>query len=371
MRHLNHRFCHARAGPSMGPVRRCVPPAPRTSLRVQSDVATLSMMHEGSREIVSQAAANEQVALSDAAPELGSWLETPPPSNQGMEYEVDSRGLRRVKFAPNGWKYWNWEGKRIHYTEAGPEDGPKVVLVHGYGASAYHWRYNIPALVDAGYKVYAPDLLGFGFIVGSGPVVLAGNSLGGYVSLATAASYPEQISAVALLNGAGPFDNPDRKIPDPDNWKDQLGVKVNLAVKRFTCWFGFIQAKQPGRIKQVLELVYFNKDVIDDDLVDSIILPTNDPQASEVFFRINNFKGPPVTVNTLLSKLKVPLLLLWGDKDPWIVPSTGYNIQKLYPSADLRFVSAGHCPHDDNSEDSNRELLEWMSTVDSSMSSTD
>jgi pimeloyl-ACP methyl ester carboxylesterase len=36
------------------------------------------------------------------------------------------------------------------------------VLVHGFGASAYHWRYNIPVLA-ASHRVYAVDLLGFGW----------------------------------------------------------------------------------------------------------------------------------------------------------------------------------------------------------------
>lgn len=36
------------------------------------------------------------------------------------------------------------------------------MLIHGFGASVYHWRYNIPALVKEGYRVLALDLLGFG-----------------------------------------------------------------------------------------------------------------------------------------------------------------------------------------------------------------
>lgn len=38
---------------------------------------------------------------------------------------------------------------------------PPVVLVHGFGASAYHWRYVVPELAKK-YSVYAVDLLGFG-----------------------------------------------------------------------------------------------------------------------------------------------------------------------------------------------------------------
>ena len=42
------------------------------------------------------------------------------------------------------------------------ESGSPILLVHGFGASAYHWRYNIPELAKR-HRVYAVDLLGFGW----------------------------------------------------------------------------------------------------------------------------------------------------------------------------------------------------------------
>lgn len=65
--------------------------------------------------------------------------------------ESDPAGLLRVQFYERGWNFWRWQGRRIHYIEAKAVNraapaGPPVVLVHGYGASAYHWRYTIPAL---------------------------------------------------------------------------------------------------------------------------------------------------------------------------------------------------------------------------------
>lgn len=45
---------------------------------------------------------------------------------------------------------------------AGPDDAPPILLIHGFGASVGHFRKNFPALVGAGYRVYAIDLLGFG-----------------------------------------------------------------------------------------------------------------------------------------------------------------------------------------------------------------
>lgn len=41
-------------------------------------------------------------------------------------------------------------------------DGPEVLLIHGFPDSNAVWRNQIPALVEAGYRVIAPDLRGFG-----------------------------------------------------------------------------------------------------------------------------------------------------------------------------------------------------------------
>lgn len=146
-----------------------------------------------------------------------------------VTYEQDPQGLTRLKYQTEGWNFWDWtynnEQFRIQYVQAGTQ-GPPIVLVHGYGASSYHWRYNIPALAK-NHRVYSIDMLGFGWstkahvdysngkvwvqqisdfikeVVGGEPVFIAGNSLGGFASLATAAAYPDLIKGLALLNAAG------------------------------------------------------------------------------------------------------------------------------------------------------------------------
>ena len=54
----------------------------------------------------------------------------------------------------------------------------------------------------------------------------------------------------------------------------------------------------------------------------SIQYPAQNPNAPEVFYRViaKNGNGPPVFMDDLLKTLKLPLLLLWGEKDPWIRP---------------------------------------------------
>lgn len=57
--------------------------------------------------------------------------------------------------------------------------------------------------------------------------------------------------------------------------------------------------------------------------------------------------GSLSTINQLLGIMEVPLLLLWGDKDPWIGPRMADRMQSLYPSATKVTLAAGHCPHDE------------------------
>jgi pimeloyl-ACP methyl ester carboxylesterase len=123
---------------------------------------------------------------------------------------------------------WSWEGKTINYVSAGC--GKPVLLVHGFGANLGHWRKNVPALVEAGYKVYAIDLLGFGdsdkplidysmelweqqlkaFIsefMGGQQVVVMGNSVGSLACLMVSASLPDQVAGTVLFNCAGGMNN--------------------------------------------------------------------------------------------------------------------------------------------------------------------
>ena len=74
----------------------------------------------------------------------------------GLELETDARGIERVRLREDGWNAWTWRGHACNYISAGEgNDGPIVTLVHGFGAHSYHWRYTIPALARAGYRVYA------------------------------------------------------------------------------------------------------------------------------------------------------------------------------------------------------------------------
>ena len=64
-----------------------------------------------------------------------------------------------------------------------------------------------------------------------------------------------------------------------------------------------------------------------------------------------------------MRSLKLPLLLLWGDKDPWIRPAAADRIQALYPQATRINVDAGHCPHDENPLAVNQAINDFMKSL--------
>ncbi|KAG6516025.1 hypothetical protein ZIOFF_026472 [Zingiber officinale] len=112
----------------------------------------------------------------------------------------------------------------MEYTAAGNE-GPAVLLVHGFGAFLEHFRGNIDNIADGGFRVWAVTLLGFGksekpniiytelfwaellrdFVVDvvREPVHLVGNSLGGYFAAIVAGLWPSLVKSVVLINTAG------------------------------------------------------------------------------------------------------------------------------------------------------------------------
>ncbi|XP_058088191.1 pheophytinase, chloroplastic [Magnolia sinica] len=301
-----------------------------------------------------------------------------------------ARGMERLPFKPEGYNFWTWRGHKIHYVEQG--EGIPLVLIHGFGASAFHWRYNIPELAKL-YKVYAVDLLGFGWSdkaiveydamiwrdqvtdflreIVKEPAILVGNSLGGFTALVTAAQLPEQVLGVALLNSAGQFGNPNAQANNNENAEETALQKFLLkplkeVIQRVILGFLFWQAKQPARIESVLKSVYINTSNVDDYLVESIIKPAADPNAGEVYYRLMTrfmLNQTKYTLDSILSKLSCPLLLIWGDLDPWVGPAKANRIKEFYPNTSIVNLQAGHCPHDEAPELFNKALLNWLSSL--------
>uniref|UniRef100_A0A7R9U128 AB hydrolase-1 domain-containing protein n=1 Tax=Pinguiococcus pyrenoidosus TaxID=172671 RepID=A0A7R9U128_9STRA len=293
------------------------------------------------------------------------------------------------------------DGNNCVYAAMGKEDAPLIFLVHGFGASKYHWRYQMPYLAEQGFRVVAPDLLGFG--ESDKPItqytpelwvrqcaalmeeqnalakkkdrkaMVAGNSLGGYVALALASERKDLIASATLLNGAGKFangmreDDPPKPGPSPI---DNMMQIVSDALQRMALTTTFFYTKQPARIEQVLRQVYIDSTNVDADLIESIRRPSDDEKAAEVFYRIVSrtatgaitFKD---TIDGRLAKLdpSFPLYLLWGQQDPWIRPITADKIQSIRPETRRVNLPAGHCPHDEVPTAVNEALVQFMAEI--------
>jgi len=275
--------------------------------------------------------------------------------------------------------YWQWRGHRIYYLKAGAKQAqrPPLLLVHGFGASTDHWRKNIWAL-QADFEVWAIDLLGFGRsakpelaysgelwrdqlqdfireVIGT-EVVVAGNSLGGYISLCVAAEYPESVLGVILLNSAGPFnDGMTSKKPNP-----LQSLVRSILLQPWASYWLFQYMRQRGNIRKTLEKVYLDKTAVTEELVEDIYRPSCDTGAAQVFASV--FKTPQgKTVDKLLQEIKCPLLLLWGEADPWMnSQERGAKFREYYANLTEYYLQAGHCPHDEIPTEVNSLIQSWV-----------
>ncbi|MGF1495577.1 MAG: alpha/beta fold hydrolase [Elainellaceae cyanobacterium] len=283
---------------------------------------------------------------------------------------------------PSG-TYWQWRDQPIHYVRAGqPQDGlPPLLLIHGFGASTDHWRKNVADLQQF-TEVWAIDLLGFGrsakpdweyssdlwcnqlsdFIteVVGRPVALVGNSLGGYASLCVAAQHPDQAAAVVLLNSAGPFSETN-PAPSPNPLAQAWGTLVRtILLQPLPSFLLFQYVRQRFVIRRTLQKVYLDQSAVTDQLVEDIYRPSCDRGAAQVFASVFKArKGDPV--DRLLEQISCPLLLLWGEGDPWMdTRARGAKFRQHYPNLTEYYLQAGHCPHDEVPAQVNGLLRQWL-----------
>ncbi|KAL1340141.1 hypothetical protein HN51_028463 [Arachis hypogaea] len=297
---------------------------------------------------------------------------------------------------------WQWKGQYSINYFASPDDDdssdqeyPPLLLVHGFGASIPHWRRNIKTL-SQNYTVYAIDLLGFGasdkppgfsytmetwaelildFLeeVIKKPTVLIGNSVGSLACVIAASDSSQKlVRGIVLLNCAGGMNN--KAIVD--DWRIKLVLPLLWLVDFLLKQKGiasaiFERVKQRENLKNILSSVYGDKESVDEELVEIIREPANDEGALDAFVSI--VTGPPgPNPVQLMPKISVPVLLLWGNEDPF-TPLDG-PVGKYFSSLASEkenvklcvLEGVGHCPHDDRPELVHEKLLPWLANLSDS-----
>ncbi|XP_057952772.1 uncharacterized protein LOC131146933 [Malania oleifera] len=275
-------------------------------------------------------------------------------------------------------RIWRWNGYLIQYTVVGDE-GPAILLVHGFGAFLEHYRDNICGIANSRNRVWAITLLGFGKsekpnivytelmwaellrdfiieVVGE-QVHLVGNSIGGYIVSIAAGLWPDLAKSVVLINSAGNL-NPgyspmvlpkDRRTSGPA-W---LGARLLLLYLRL-------------RTKSIVKKCYPTRtERADDWLIHEMLRASYDPGALWVLESIFSF-NLSIPLNYLLEGFKDKVLIIQGMKDP--ISNSKSKIAMLREHCAgvvVKDLDAGHCPHDEKPEEVNSIISEWIVTFES------
>jgi pimeloyl-ACP methyl ester carboxylesterase len=225
----------------------------------------------------------------------------------------------------------------LHYTVTGK--GFPVVLIHGLAGSTRWWRRNAPGL-SRFFKVYLIDLPGIASMNGTNPVEtlraclpawldtlglervhLVGHSLGGYVAIHLAATQPERVARLALIDSVG--------IPIDARPHQMLARAVQGA--RHASWTFMPTIFRDG-VRAGLPALW--------RLTEAIL---------------------EVDARPLLREIVAPTLILWGTRDTVLPPKLGRRMAEMMQNATFQLVPrAGHNSMADNSRMVNRALLDFF-----------
>jgi pimeloyl-ACP methyl ester carboxylesterase len=278
-------------------------------------------------------------------------------------------------------QYLQTNNLTLHVVEAGPANGPLVILLHGFPEFWYGWRYQIDFLAAAGYHVLAPDQRGYnlsdkpkgigayhldllaadvvGLINAAGreKAYLVGHDWGGAAAWWTAVKYPQRVERLAVLNCPHPivmrqhlFRNKTQRrkswyifffqMPYLPEWKIrwhnwEFAVKALQATSRVGTFNDadlelYRQAwSQPGAITAMLN--WYRA------IFKMLVKPIGCPRVT------------------------VPTLLIWGVKDRFLSREMAQPSIDLCDEGKLVFIEeAGHWVQHEESEKMNELLLEFL-----------
>jgi pimeloyl-ACP methyl ester carboxylesterase len=127
--------------------------------------------------------------------------------------------------------------------------------------------------------------------------------------------------------------------------------------------------RRKGRIRSSLRQVYRNPAAVTDELIEMIYTPACKPTAQKVFAAIVTAPPGPKP-EELLPRIGQPLLVLWGENDPWTPIQGAAVYQRLAEEGDRpgpvtfhSIANTGHCPHDERPEVVNPLLINWLGTL--------
>ncbi len=263
------------------------------------------------------------------------------------------------------------DGMAIHYRDEGNKDGPVIVLLHGAGASLHTWEKMVGEMSGV-YRLISLDFPGHG-LTGPDPerdysaaslmdaaqtvmdtlgverAVIAGNSMGGWISWRLALAAPQQTAGLILIDASGP------QIADKPSL--YLAARItNSGIGRFAA-----QKITPKPIvRKTLSQVMYDETLITDELVDRYWELTRFPgnrkamsDRAKVDREVNYWDR--------VGEINVPVFILWGEHDVTTPLSFAQAFDEKISNTQVKVYSnAAHLPMEEVPLEVAQDISDWM-----------
>jgi pimeloyl-ACP methyl ester carboxylesterase len=275
-------------------------------------------------------------------------------------------------------RYADLDGLRLHYVEAGT--GPLVVLLHGFPEFWYSWRYQIPALKAAGYRVVAPDLRGYNLsgkprgvpayaanlvawdieqliqACGADRAVLVGHDWGGAIGWEFAMRYPRRLERLVIMNA-----------PHPVRFLRALRTWRQLRKSWYIFFFqlpwlpeAVIRADGFAFLRKTLKTGPLRAGAVTSADIERYVEAAAQPGALTAainYYRAALRHGP----SRGSAVIDAPVLVIWGEKDRFLGSELAEPDHRWVPNVRVeRVPDAGHFVHLDQPERVNTLLLDFL-----------
>ncbi|OUS42540.1 Alpha/Beta hydrolase protein [Ostreococcus tauri] len=303
--------------------------------------------------------------------------------------------------------FYRWRGHDAHYARCGATTATThVVFLPGFGVGTFHYEAQLrEGALGEDACAWALDFVGQGKswprgeeaidgfaysvdawreqveyflreVVGREAYV-CGNSLGGYVAtyVAAAESSRDLVKGLILMN-ATPF---WAFVPSDEEslgyklapWRGSLPVPgwIRAPIKQY--WESF---RSRANVRGLLSLVYANAEAIDDRLIRDIIEPTENKNALSTFCSVVWSPKSAMSFDDMTERIRdsnIPVALVYGKEDPWVVPLWGQRLKRAIPRAHYYELSpVGHCPAHEAPETVNSILSRYLQFCESTAEET-
>lgn len=278
-------------------------------------------------------------------------------------------------------RYADLGSVRLHCAEAG--EGPLVVLLHGFPQFHHMWRFQISALVEAGFRVVAPDMRGYNLSDkprgiehyrietlardveqliserGEERATVIGHDWGAIVAWFVAMQHPERVEKLGILN-----------VPHPARFLFDGLVMPRQLLKSFYVFF-FQVPLLPEKVLRAEDFAAlragFRGDrrrpgAIPAEDVERYVAAMARPGAltGAINYYRALFQGPSRT-RALLKKVEAQTLVIWGEKDAFLSQELAEPGPLWVPNLRVeRLPDASHWVAEDSPDEVNELLLDFL-----------